>query len=524
MDKSQNIFLQQTSRLPVFPTKQILFYPLFFMSVLLFSCGKNSNVNITSYGAVAGDTTNNARFIQEAIDAVSAKGGGQVLIPKGRFTSGPIELKSNVNLHFADGAVLLGSTKRLDYGSEKAKALISAKKQQNISITGKGIINGQGRSVVKDLYRLLEEGKLRDDNWRKKRPDEKNRPRIMVFKSCKNIHIKGIKLLNGAGWIQDYVNCDGIDIDSIRVESTEYWNNDGIDIVNSRNVKIANSYVDVADDAICLKSEGSPGFVENVSVSNCTLRSSASGFKLGTGSHGGFRNIRVRNIKVSNTYRSAIALEAVDGGFLEDVDIDGVEAKNTGNAIFIRLGHRNKSGKYSTVKNIKIRNVTVEVPAGKPDAGYPVEGPAPKGVQNVSPSSITGLPGHPVKDVLLENITIRYEGGADKNIAFTSLDALEKITENEAGYPEFTMFGELPAWGFYVRHAEGVVFKHIKLELKKEDYRPAMVFDDVKKLQVKGAQISGIKTPPVLVLRKSNDAVLEEFEIPFGMEAAVKKM
>lgn len=523
MNKQQSILQpprSRTFRLPVFPTKLIIL----LFSVLLFSCGKKGSVDITGYGAIADDTTNNARFIQKAIDEVSAKGGGQVLIPKGRFITGPVELKSNINLHFADGAVLLGSVKRLDYGSENARALISAKNQRNISITGKGLIDGRGRSVVKDLYRLLEAGKLQDSTWRKKRPGEKNRPRILVFKSCKNIRIKGITLQNGAGWIQDYVHCDGVDIDSIRVESTEYWNNDGIDIVNSRNVKIANSYVDVADDAICLKSEGGPGFVENVSVANCTLRSSASGFKLGTGSHGGFRNIKVRNIKVSNTYRSAIALEAVDGGFLEDVDIDGVEAKNTGNAIFIRLGHRNKTEKYSTVKNIRIRNVTVDVPAGKPDAGYPVEGPLPKTVQNVSPSSVTGLPGHPVQDVLLENITIRYEGGADKSKAFTSLDTLEKITENETGYPEFSMFGELPAWGFYVRHAEGIVFNNIKLVLKNDDYRPAMVFDEVKKLMVKGAYISGLKTSPVFVLRKSDDAVLEDLQTPFGMDAAIKKM
>jgi polygalacturonase len=279
--------------------------------------------------------------------------------------------------------------------------------------------------------------------------------------------------------------------------------------------------VDVADDAICLKSEGSAGWCENIYVADCTLRSSASGFKLGTGSHGGFKKITVRNLHVRNTYRSAIALEAVDGGFLEDIDIQNVTATNTGNAILIRLGHRNFSDTFSTIRRVHIANVKVEVPAGKPDIGYPVEGPLLKFPHNVFPSSITGIPGHPVEDVTLENIDITYEGGGKKEVAFFGLDTLERVPENIAGYPEFSMFGELPAWGFYVRHVAGLTMKNIRLNIRQDDYRPAMIFDDVKKLRLSGVDISSSKQLPIIVLNRVAEQSMERIKLPIDSKDAI---
>jgi polygalacturonase len=322
--------------------------------------------------------------------------------------------------------------------------------------------------------------------------------------------------------VQDFIGCDGVIIDSVQVESTEYWNNDGIDIVNSKNVKITNCTVDVADDAICLKSEGKPGICENIYVANCRLRSSASGFKIGTGSHGGFKNITVRDLFVYNTYRSAIALEAVDGGFLENIDIRNVTAKYTGNAIFIRLGHRNKDEKYSTVNKIYIGNVKVEVPAGKPDIGYPVEGPRLLFPHNVFPASVTGIPGHPVQDVTLENIEIIYEGGADTSVAHFAKDSLQQVPENIAGYPEFSMFGELPAWGFYVRHVQGMKMKNITLSYKNEDYRPCAIFDDVKNLELSDIHIPSGRQAPVIILNKVIHHSFDKLQLPFSVPSAVQ--
>ena len=515
---------------------------------------QNRQVNIASAGAKADGLTVNTWLIQRLIDSLHAAGGGSLVVPAGKFVTGSIYLKSNTGLHLQSGAVLLGSTSRLDYGSGDATPLISAIDQQNIHINGPGTIDGQGAVLVKDVYRLLEAGHLQDAQWKTKRPEERNRPRLILMKGCSNIQVTGITIQNGSGWVQDYMNCTDIMIDSITVNSTTYWNNDGIDIVNSKHVSITNCDVNAADDAICLKSEGGPGFCEDVYVANCRLRSSASAFKLGTGSSGGFRNIKVRNLTVYDTYRSAIALEAVDGGFLEHVDIAGVKAVNTGNAIFIRLGHRNKNSNFSIVKNIHIKDVYVEVPATKPDKGYNtagpllryppgVEPPAPGQLQSISPwnhttndstailfrhnpfpASIAGLPGHPVQHIILENIEIVYPGGAGKNTAYFPPDSLHRITEAEAVYPEFSMFGELPAWGLYIRHATGIALKNVTLRYKKADFRVPIIADDVNGLHIERLHIPQAAAGPVILLNNVQHEKFTDLKIPENMKVPVKRI
>ncbi|WP_025146024.1 glycoside hydrolase family 28 protein [Pedobacter jeongneungensis] len=498
---------------------------LFFLFLFVSNASaQQQSFYIVDFGAKPGLQYTNSKSIQQAINA-AAKAGGRVIVPSGQFVTGPIEMKSNVELYLAEGAELLGSINRLDYGKQDAQPLISAKKQQNISILGKGTINGRGAEVVKDLLLLLHEGILEDETWKIKRPSEANRPRLIAFSNCEDITVKNVTIKNSAGWVQDFVNCNRLNIDSVTVESTAYWNNDGIDIVNSKNVRITNCNIDAADDGICLKSEGSPGICENVYVANCTIRSSASGFKLGTGSYGGFKNIKVRNITVYNTYRSAIALEAVDGGFIDSVDIEGVTAKYTGNAIFIRLGHRNKTDQYSTVKNIRIAKVKADIPNFKPDAGYPLEGPLPKvAPHNLLPASITGIPGYLVENVLLEDIEISYGGGASEKTAFIPIDQLDSVTENEAGYPEFSMFGELPAWGFYVRHAQGISFKNIKLNVKTPDFRPGVIFDDVTSINIDGLNIDKGENPHQIILKKTGKVSIKNTKLPSNVKEAIKEL
>lgn len=491
---------------------------LFFLLLLLINYSgsfcQTKTYSITDFGAKGDGRTLNTIFIQKAIDKAAAAGGGKVIVPAGRFVTGVIRLKNGVHLFLHKDAALLGSTSRLDYGKDEAECLITTTSQNKVSITGYGEIDGRGREVVKDLFKLLHKGILQDAQWKTKRPGEKNRPGVIAFTGCTNVVVKGITVKNSAGWVQDYRNCKNVIIDSITVNSTEYWNNDGIDIVNSQDVTIINCNVDAADDAICLKSEGGPGWCENVYVANCTLRSSASAFKLGTGSGGGFKNIKVKNLYVYDTYRSAIALEAVDGGFMENIDIQQVKAVNTGNAFFIRLGHRNTDSVYSTVKNIHITDMQVQVPAGKPDAGYPVEGPPQKFPHNVFPASIVGLPGHTIEEVVLKNITITYEGGGTKDKACFSYDTLSRVPENAAGYPEFSMFGELPAWALYVRHAKGISLNNVQFIQQQPDYRPAGIFDDVSGLQLNELNIPVCSTLPVLILNKVSKETLGNLKLP----------
>lgn len=486
--------------------------------------------NITTYGAKPDAKTNNTLSIQKAIDTASANGGGMVLIPAGKFATGVINLKSGVDLHLDAKAQLLGSTIRADYGVKHASALIVATGQHNIAITGKGTIDGQAVELLKDIYKHLQDGTLEDNEWQvynpwhQMRPAEANRPKLVEFINCDDISIKNITIKNGLCWIQNYKNCSNLIIDSIKVESTTFLNNDGIDLVDCKNAKVTNSFINAADDGICLKSEDPKGSCENIYIANCTIRSSASAFKLGTASHGGFKKITVRDIKVYDTFRSAIALESVDGAVLEDIDIRNVTAKNTGNAIFIRLGQRNKKADPGKVRRIYIGNVKAEIPSGKPDKGYSMEGPAVRYPHNVFPSSIVGIPGYPVQDVMLENIEITYDGGAKKETAHFGLDSLDKVPENISDYPEFSMFGELPAWGFYIRHADGIKIKNMTLKYKKDDFRTACIFNDVVGLNLNEVKIPTVKTYPVIIFKNAANPLLKAIQIPGDSKETIKKL
>jgi parallel beta-helix repeat protein len=483
-----------------------IFLVLFVFPILGFS--QQKQINIVDLGAKGDGQTDNTLIIQKAIDEASASGNGKVIVPVGTFLTGVIHLKSNVEINLAENAVWLGSAKRADYGPKDASPLIVAKGQHNFSITGKGTIDGNGKELIKDIYVMLNAGTLDDTEWKtynpwhQMRPEERNRPKIILFQNCDSIRVTGITIKNGLMWVQDYRSCTNVKIDNIKVRSTTFLNNDGIDITDSKNVRITNCDIDACDDGICLKSSLRNEGCENVYVANCRVRSSASALKLGTASWGGFRKITIRDITVYDTYRSAIAIEAVDGGILEDVDVQNITATNTGNAIFIRLGHRNKDEVISQLRRVHIANVRVEIPATKPDKGYPEEGPLVYYPHNVFPSSISGFAGHPVEDVTLENIEVIYEGGGNSEVANLPIDSLSKIPEQIAEYPEFSMFGELPAWAFYVRYVAGLNMKNISVKAKAKDYRPACVFDDVAGLDLGKIKIEENDSNPQIILKR----------------------
>ena len=521
-------------------------FSVFFLLLNGICFSQMKDQNIKNYGAIADGITNNAEAIQQAIDKVSANGGGRVIVPAGNFMTGSLFLKSGVDLHIALGAVLLGPTTTDGYLKSKSRAaIISARDQHDIAISGEGIIDGQAQELMLDIFKKLRSGVLKDDSiWLVKRPGVGRANNINLV-SCKNVKVTGITLKNSTDWVQDYRQCDNVIIDRIKVQSTAYWNNDGLDITDSKNVRITNCFINSSDDAICLKSENPNFLCENIYIDSCTVRSSANGFKLGTASVGGFKNIVVRNLIVYDTYRSAIALESVDGGILENIDIRGVTATNTGNTIFIRRGHRNMNGKVGSLKNIHISNVKADIPLLKPDQGYPIEGPPdhlnlgldkmprrpsqyhiyghPYLPYNLIPSSIVGIPGYPVEDVVLENIDITYGGRSDKNIAFIAPEAITTIPENKDRYPEFSMWGELPSWGFYVRHASGIVMKNISLKYVEDDFRPAIVMDDVRTSMMSDLNIPTAKEMPIIQLNNTKDLSLLKLRIPVSQEKAVIK-
>jgi len=430
------------------------------------------------FGIYSDGVTLNTRSIQFAIDYIHKEGGGRLVFDVGRFLTGSIHLKSNVGLHLLEGAVIVGSLNPLDYDSLRFTALILSDNQQNISVTGNGIIDGQGRQVARNVVDLVHRGLIKDA-FRNDRPEVEDRPMLIYFRNCTDVYIRKVTMRNAAAWVQTYDQCTLLHIDSITVDSRAFWNNDGLDIVDCDSVTIANSYIDAADDGICLKSHDAKKVCQNIAVRNCVIRSSASAIKFGTASLGGFRNIQIINIKVFDTYRSAIALEAVDGGFIDNVEVDSLQISHTGNAIFLLIGER-ITGKKGRLNNVRINHVVAEIAADKPDIGYEYAGPIEHMPRNISPAVvIAGLPGTMITHVSIDNIQLIHPGKGNSKFANVSLKELDSIPENAAAYPEFSMFHELPAWAIYIRHAEDINVRGSSLSCINNDYRTAIVLDDV---------------------------------------------
>jgi polygalacturonase len=499
------------------------------MRLLLFICfilgqtplfGKD--FNIVDFGAIPDGKTLNTEKIQSAIDAAHKNGGGRVVVPAGRFLSGTILIKSGVELHLLRDAILQGSTNPSHYlhqSKRKAmlmgsallsrwQALVMAENEENIALTGKGEIDGQGRQLALHIDSLFYAGQIdsADYNFVEIRPKFYLRPMLVQLVNCKNAEVRNVTLKNASSWVLTLDKCENIIIDSVRIDSDAYWNNDGIDICDSKNARITNCFINSADDGICLKSHYKEDYCDNIYVANCTVRSSASAIKLGTRSHGGFKNVTIEDIKVYDTFRSAIAIESVDGGILENVFVSNVQAVNTGNAIFIRLGERNPG---SVLRNVTLKNIKVDVAYERPDYAYELRGPSLPFFHNTFPSSVTGVPGHRTENVTLENIEINYPGRGNSGLANMPLSRLDDVPEKIKEYPEFSMFGELPAWGFYVRHVDGLTMKNIKLSIEAPDYRPALVFDDVLSLDIQSMTIQGESKPKHIVLYKTENVKID---------------
>ncbi len=478
---------------------------LLFITSPLFASQNLPTIDVTQYGLSPNTGVVCTQNLQSIIDRISLNGGGVLSFPKGVYITGCFELKSGVKLHLQKGAVLQGSTNPYDYTlnvsrNEKESpnandnsmlALIVANDADNIAIYGKGTIDGRGRDLALNIDSLHHIGEVIDHkyNYKRMRPNETARPKLIRFSHSNNIQLYGVTLSNSACWGVTLELCNNVKIKDIKIENRAYWNNDGIDITDCKNVQITQCDIDAADDGICLKSYYPGHRNDSIYIADCRICSSASAIKFGTASHGGFKDVDIRNIQVYDTYRSAVAIETVDGGSLENITVRNVKAKNTGNALFIRLGHRSGVNP-GILRNIHIDGLTVEVPFDRPDINYDLRGPAVTFFHNPIPASITGIPNAKVENVVIENINIIYPGRSSKGMAYIPLSRLEQVPEHIKSYPEFTMFGELPSWAFYVRHVNDITFRNITLKLKAEDYRPAFVFDNVN-----GIILDNVKLP-----------------------------
>ena len=457
-----------------------------FLPLCILTSHAATGITAGSLGIMPDPTTPNTRVIQEAINLTASR-ADTLVFGKGTYVIGSLSLPDNAHIHLEEGALLLGSTDPYDYNGyadtikNSVAGLIGAHGSKNISITGPGAIDGRGLEVALAIDSLHHTGTRRDPKYSLRRMRPSLRPKLIDFNGVDNLLIEDVRLAGSAAWGLSLDKCTNVKICGIDFTNRAYWNNDGIDIADCKNVIVKDCNINSADDGIVLKSFDPTDRNENIRIENCTIRSSASAVKFGTESFGGFKNVRISDITVRDTYRSAIALETVDGAVLEDVVVDGIDALNTGNAIFIRLGHR-RGEHPGALRNVTIRNLTCEIPQGRPDMDYDLRGPDINVIHNPFPSSITGIPGAKVENISLENISITYPGRATKGMGYIGSYRYGDVPEAIADYPEFHMFGELPSWAFYLRHIDGIKFDNVKVNLRENDYRPAVVSEDVNNM------------------------------------------
>jgi len=474
--------------------------------------------SILDYDAKPDGKTLNTKAIQRAIDDVFQAGGGLVYAPPGIFLIGGLELKSRVTLYLEAGCVLLGSTSIDDYdyhpgppmlGDANGHHVIFAQNADDVTLCGPGTIDGQGESYWEP--RTNRPPMLPEDAWKEgatghyQVKNNNRRPSPMVeFAQCRNVRISGLTLKNSSGWTLRPVACETVVIDGIRIRNPNFGvNTDGMDITASRNVFVSNCDIQTGDDAICIKSENPYGDLlpaKNITVTNCVLVSSCNGFKMGTATHGAFENIVFSNsvIYADNDSKwmtrpsAGICVEMVDGGTVDGVTVSNIRMQNVRAPIFVRLGARHKN------EGTFLRNVLIE--------GVDASGA-------ICTSSITGVPGLRPADITVSNCRLRtVEQGQ-------AAWAHREIPEVADKYPEGRMFGRLPSFGFYVRHADRVRLRNIECVTDQPDERPAIVCDDVEDVILGGLVLSApVGGAPLIDLRNTRRAFLTGMRSPAGVK------
>lgn len=434
--------------------------------------------------------------INKAIDAAAAAGGGIVNFSPGVYVTGSIHLKSHITLNIERGALIEASGDPSTYDAAEPNqwdkfqdaghshfhnSLIWGENLEDIAITGGGVISGKA---------LVRERGAGGD-------------KAIALKQCHNVTLRGFSISNGGHFGILATGVDNLTIDGLMIDT----NRDGIDIDSCRNVRISNTSVNSPnDDAIVLKTTHALGFArptENVTIANCFVsgydigslldatykrtvtkapdRDGPTGrVKIGTETEGDYRNITISNVVFDRS--RGLALESVDGAHIEDVSISNITMRDVSNApIFIRLGSRMRAPEgvaIGSIRRINISNIVVS----DADPRYG--------------SIISGIPGHDIEDIKLSNIKILYRGGLNLDqVAKQPADVVNTFffratggipprepfdtPEREKEYPEPSMFGMLPAYGFFVRHARGIEFNNVDVGFMKEDRRPAFVLEDV---------------------------------------------
>jgi polygalacturonase len=479
--------------------------PMLLLGLVLVAVQVHAAVfDVKEYGAAGDGTTIDSPAVNKAIEAASAAGGGTVYFPTGTYACYSIRLKSNIALYLDQGATILAAEhtteagynpsepnpwgdehKYQDFGhSHWHDSLIWGENLENISIFGPGKIYGKGLGKW-DSPQDIGAGN-----------------KAIALKLCRNIVIRDVTFLMGGHFCILPTGVDNFTIDNVKIDT----NRDGINVDCCRNVRISNCTVNTPnDDAIVLKSSYALGYAratENVTITNCQVsgydegtfldgtfkrtqkqapdRGGVTGrIKFGTESNGGFKNITISNCVFDHC--RGFALETVDGGLLEDVTISNITMRDiTNSPFFLRLGRRMRGPEGVPVGKLRRVNIDNVV------------------VYNADPrygSLIVGIPGHDIEDIKLSNIRVLVKGGAPKD------QAAVVVPELEDGYPDPRNFAPIPAYGFFIRHVQGIELNNVDVGFENEDFRPPFILEDVKKAEFRNLEAQTAEGTPAFILK-----------------------
>jgi polygalacturonase len=430
---------------------------------------KKDTISIVKFGAIPDGFTLNTKSINEAITASSKKGGGVVLIPRGLWITGPIELKSNVNLHLQRDAVLNFTTDFSQYNlvetnweglrAVRNQSPISATNATNIAITGYGIIDGSG-----DAWRMTKKDKLTESQWKKLvasggvlSDDKKTwypsasslagsktpnagvmatgktakdyegikdflRPNLLVLTKCKNILLEGVTFQNSPAWCLHPLMSEHLTVRNVYVKNPWYaQNGDGIDVESCSNVVIENSVFDVGDDGICIKSgrdeEGRKRAMptQNVLVKNCVVYHAHGGFVIGSEMSGGAKNIYVEDCSFIGTdIGLRFKTTRGRGGMVENIFIKNINMKDiVGEAILFDMYYAAKdpivlAGEKREPPKVETQPITEATPQFQ---NMTISNVVCNGAEKAI--FVRGLPEMNVKNIVMDNMVLQAKQGLD---------------------------------------------------------------------------------------------------------------
>ncbi|GLZ29882.1 glycoside hydrolase [Lentzea sp. NBRC 105346] len=461
--------------------------------------------NVKDYGAKGDGKAVDSAAIDKAIAAASAAGNGVVEIPPGTYLSRSIHLKSNVTINIQEGARIVASgsgidapesnpnSKYQDFGhSHFRNALLWGENVENLSFTGKGVIDGANK---------LETG----ENIPAGKGDK-----MLSLKFCKNVNISDVTFRE-AGHFAIIVNgCNGMKLNRIKVDSPD--DRDGINFINSANIELADSTIIASDDAVAFKSDFATGktfLSENNVVRNSTIQSTENNaIQFGSETCGSFRNIVFKDLKVTGASKAGLGIVSMDGATIENVTYENIQLTKTASPIFLHIGERGRcpgSPKAGKIRNITYRNITgTNLTAPRDIPGDPEYA-----------STISGHTNSAIEGLTFDNVRFSVPGGHKES------DAGRVPPEVTKEYPP-RIFGARPAFGFWLRHAKNVKFVGSTIEFDKADGRPAFVTDDVQGVSLDGVKVERSTGSNDVLWRKSSGQQVTNSSSTSGQALRVK--